>query len=222
MASTDGQLAVEEVEITVAGRTLRVLRPADRGAVLDEAAADEAAEPPYWAEIWPAAHALAEVVAAHDLRGRSVLELGAGLALPSLAAARAGGDVVASDADPRPLALIEEAARLNGLTLRTAVADWNRPPAHLTGQRFELVLAADVLYEPPSTDALATLLPRLVAPGGVVLVAAPWREQAERLVTLLRHRGWGAVGRETTAPGWHGRRSPIWVVLLRPGARGTS
>ena len=54
---------------------------------LDEDAFDDDEFLPYWAELWRSGVALAEVVSALDVRDKRVLELGAGLGLPSLAAA---------------------------------------------------------------------------------------------------------------------------------------
>src|SRR5688500_8682711 len=57
---------------------------------------------PYFGTVWPSARALAQVLAlrGESLRGASVLELGCGLALPSLLAAKLGAEVVASDGHP--------------------------------------------------------------------------------------------------------------------------
>ena len=75
------------------GVEVRLARPeaADLAELLD-AAIEEA---PYWAELWPSARALADVVAARDVAGRRVLEVGCGLALPALVAAAGGADATA-------------------------------------------------------------------------------------------------------------------------------
>ena len=65
--------------------------------MIDEAAFDEEEFLPYWAELWPSGLALARHVAARELRGLRVLELGCGLGLPALAAALRGADVLATD-----------------------------------------------------------------------------------------------------------------------------
>src|SRR3954453_20088444 len=63
-----------------------------------EALGDDEALPrrgvPYWARLWPSGRALGRAVAdGPALDGRRVLELGCGLGLPSIAAARRGGEV---------------------------------------------------------------------------------------------------------------------------------
>src|SRR5205085_7908035 len=74
---------------------LELQRPRDPEALLseEEFARDEFL--PYWAELWPSALELAAVVEARELRGMRVLELGCGLGVPSLVAARAGALVLA-------------------------------------------------------------------------------------------------------------------------------
>src|SRR5918992_3722199 len=87
---------VEET-VPVAGEDLTIARPRDSEALLDEEAFEREELLPYWAELWPSALALARAVAARALRGARTLELGCGLGLVSVAAARAGGRVLATD-----------------------------------------------------------------------------------------------------------------------------
>ena len=166
---------VEEV-VAVAGRDLRLLRPRDADALLDEHAFEEDEFMPYWAELWPSGVALAKAIARRALKGARVLELGCGLGLPSIAAARAGGRVLAVDWAPEAIDLLATNAARNGARLETAVVSWTAPAPLLARAPFDLVLAADVLYEQRNVTALADLLPRL---GGEVLLADPGRPLLE-------------------------------------------
>jgi predicted nicotinamide N-methyase len=150
-------------------RGFRLLRPREAESLIseEEFARDEFL--PYWAELWPSALALADVVAARDVRGLDVLELGCGLGLPSLVAARGGARVLATDWADDALRLLRANAARNGVALETRRLDWREPGALGT---FDLVLAADVLYERRYVDVLVELLPRL---GGEVLLADPGR-----------------------------------------------
>ena len=115
---------------------------------------------PYWAVLWRSGVALARELegGGAPLRGRRVVELGCGLAVPSIAAARAGASVLATDRCPEALALLKRNARENGVRIETSLFDW-RAPSKLAP--FDLVLAADVLYERASVASLLSLLPRL-------------------------------------------------------------
>jgi len=118
---------VEEV-FAAAGRELVILRPRDAESLLDEQAFDARDEfIPYWADLWPSAQLLARTIGARALRGRRVLELGCGLGLPSLAAAAAGGRVLATDWAPDAIEAVRVNATRNDLALDTVVADWRAP-----------------------------------------------------------------------------------------------
>ena len=67
---------------------------------------------PYWVELWPSGLALARALHGRALRGARVVELGCGLALPSMAAAIAGGRVLATDGAAEAVALATENARI--------------------------------------------------------------------------------------------------------------
>jgi predicted nicotinamide N-methyase len=205
------------VEVTVAAghRDLRLLLPRDSEALLDERAIDQEELLPYWAQLWPSAIALTRVVAGLRPAGRRVLELGCGLGLPSIAAALDGAAVLATDWSPDAVAFAATNASRNGAALRTAVCPWTSPEPLLDEAPWDLVLAADVLYEARNVDALLELLPRLVGGSGEVLLADPGRRPAERFLEATA----------TTASGWRRRstRDPalrqVTVHHLRPVAR---
>ena len=152
------------VEETVAlrGVALQVLRPRDAEALLDDHAFEHEEFLPYWAELWPSGVALARRVAARALRGARVLELGCGLGLPSLAAALAGGRVLATDWSPAAIALLRDNAARNGAELGLEIVDWRRPAPLLERAPWDLVLGADLLYERRNVAPLLELLPRLL------------------------------------------------------------
>ena len=168
-------LVEEDVELGD-GLRLSVLRPPDADALIDETAFDEDEFLPYWAELWPAGLALARHVAGLDLAGRTVLELGCGLGLPSLAAALRGSDVVATDWAEDAIELLQRNAGRNGARLRVARVRWSEPEPLLRAAPWDLVLGADLLYEERNAAQLAALLPLL---GREVLLAEPGRPYAK-------------------------------------------
>jgi len=127
--------------------------------------------PPFWAFCWGSGQALARHLLDHPdlVRGKHVVDLGAGSGIAGLAAARAGAaHVQALDLDPHARRATELNAALNGLeveTIREAPDSW------------DLMLAADVLYETGLRDwVLGTALRR-----GPVLFADPGRTGTPRL-----------------------------------------
>jgi predicted nicotinamide N-methyase len=173
-----------EQTISLDGRELTLLRPREPEALIDEDAFAEDEFLPYWAELWPSAHALTEVLLERDLRGMRVLELGCGLGLPSLAAALAGADVTATDWAPDAVDLLRDNARRNGLSVRTEVWRWSDPPERL-GPPWPLVYGSDLLYEKRNERWLSAALDSLVAAGGEALIADPGRMAAESFLETL-------------------------------------
>jgi predicted nicotinamide N-methyase len=175
--------ALIEESLAVAGRELTLLRPPSADELIDEAAFDEDEFLPYWAELWPSGVALAETVARLDVRGRRVLELGAGLGLPSLAAALGGADVLATDWAADAVALLRSNASRNGIALRAERVRWDDPDPLLREAPWQLVLGADLLYEERNAGLLLELLPRL---GGEILLAEPGRPFAQPFLDRWR------------------------------------
>ena len=201
---------VEEI-VCVRGRDLSILRPRDSEALLDEEAFEHEEYLPYWAELWPSGPALARVVAGLPLRGARVVELGCGLAIPSIAAALAGARVLATDWSPDAVALAARNAERNGASLQTAIRSWSEPEDLVSGAPWDVVLASDVLYERRNVDLLLALLPRLVREGGRALVADPSRPHTRAFL-------------ESAAAGWrvesqHDRVSPRVAIHTLTRAR---
>ena len=183
---------VEEV-VPLRGRELRILRPRDSEALLDEEAFERDEYLPYWAELWPSSLALARALDGRSLRGARTLELGCGLGLPSIAAALAGGRVLATDWSPEAIAIAAENAARNGARVETLVCSWTEPAPLLERAPWDLVLASDVLYEARNADVLLGLLPRL---GAEVWLADPGRPAAGPFLEAAR-REWTITSRGT-------------------------
>ncbi|HEX6654172.1 MAG TPA: 50S ribosomal protein L11 methyltransferase [Thermoleophilaceae bacterium] len=190
------ELVTQEVELP--GGPLRVLQPRESAELPDDGPVEWAPLVPYWSVLWRSGVALAGELEREErrpgqeaaLRGRRVIELGCGLAVPSLAAARTGARVLATDADPDALELVARNAELNGVEIETTVFDWTSTVAAdelaIHGP-FDLVLAADVLYERPTVARMLSLLPRLSA---VAWLADPARPTAAVFLEQARERGW--------------------------------
>ena len=155
------------------------MRPPSAEELIDEASFDEEEFLPYWAELWPSGLVLARHVAGLELAGRRVLELGCGLALPSLAAAMRGAEVLATDWAEDAIELLRRNAERNGVFLRVAPVRWTEPEPLLRAAPWDLVLGADLLYEARNAEQLAELLPQL---GGDVLLAEPGRPYAKEFL----------------------------------------
>jgi predicted nicotinamide N-methyase len=219
----DPLLAFDPVrdEVAVGGTVLAILRPRSAEDLIDE---DEFARDerlPYWAELWPSARALAGRVARRDLAGLRVVELGCGVGLPAVVAARCGADVLATDWYEPALAFTRANAAAAGARLATMAVDWRHPPPALLARRpADLVIGADLLYEARNGPALAALLPRLLRPGGEALVADPRRPGAAGLIDPLRAAGWAHAREDVRLRGRPDESGPvIHLHRLRAPAR---
>lgn len=189
--------------VVLGGVALDVLRPRDPEALLSEEAFEHEEFLPYWAEVWPSAPALADQLAGRVRPGDRILELGCGLGLPGLIAARLGAAVTATDWAPDALELLAVNAERNGVDVELRRLDWfaagdgwDDDPAVPAGDpgagpgdrgagpggpaTWPLVIAADVLYESRNGPALLRTLDRVVAPGGEAWIADPGRPPARR------------------------------------------
>ena len=176
---------VERVSLD-GGNPVHVVRPAD-WAALREAERDAGREVPYWAVPWPSGNALARAVAAEPpAPGARVLELGCGLGLPSVAAARAGASVSATDGSPAAAIYAAHTLALNEVEADVLPADWRTAADDLAAEPFDLVLAADVLYLRHNVESLLALLPRLLAPGAEAWIAAPGRAGADEFLPIAK------------------------------------
>jgi predicted nicotinamide N-methyase len=164
---------------------LRLLQPAEAAKIPDDHEVEWAPLAPYWSVLWRSGVALARELDGLELGGKRVVELGCGLAVPSIAAARRGAEALATDGDIDALSLVERNAAANGVHVETAAVDWADPDELVERGPFALALAADVLYERPGVAMLLELLPRLAEEAWV---ADPGRPAAEAFFEQARRR----------------------------------
>jgi predicted nicotinamide N-methyase len=129
--------------------------------------------PPYWAFAWAGGQALARYLLDHpdQVRGRTVLDFGAGSGLVAIAAAKAGAaHVAAADIDHFAAAAIGLNAALNDATIELVTDD-------IIGRTdgFDAVLVGDMCYERPLADRVEAWLRALAARGVDVLIGDPGR-----------------------------------------------
>lgn len=128
----------------------------DRGPLPHDVAAAVMAEPAYWTFCWASGQALARWILDHPetVRGRRVLDFGAGSGVAGIAAARAGAlQVVCCDIDADARLACRINATQNDVRIDTADALDSAPDC-------DLVLVADVLYDPANRPLMDALLAR--------------------------------------------------------------
>lgn len=100
-----------------------------------------------------------------------------------------GARVAATDHYEIALDFAQHNARANtGRELETRHLDWHSPDIGEFGQ-FDLVLAADVLYEQRNVPALSDLIPNLLTPEGEALISDPRRRDTPDFHKAMKERG---------------------------------
>jgi predicted nicotinamide N-methyase len=171
---------------------IRMICIADPDALLDQISVEQYQQDeclPYWAELWPSALALARHVWQQaEVADQTVLELGCGLGLPGLVAAKKGGRVTLTDYEPDALLFARYHALLNDCgDIRCQLLDWRVPTLQET---FSWILASDVLYEKQNVPLLFSCLQRFLQPEGRFVLADPHRPAAEGFFRLMAREGY--------------------------------
>lgn len=140
---------------------------------------------PYFGVLWPAARVLAEWIARLGkaaFAGKTTLELGCGLALPSFVTASLGAKAIATDLHPHvPIFLAKNVALNPQIQIQYKNLDWEHTELR---QRFDWILASDVLYEQHHAPTLIRFLKTHLTPNGQAILLDPdrcfWRTLLEQ------------------------------------------
>ena len=205
LAALDRRFVLDTKEIVVEGWIVRMDKPRNSDDLISEADYAKDERLPYWADLWPSAESLARYLirtGAHAVLGRdastepgamaetspTALELGCGIGLVTIAAMRAGFTVTGTDYYDDALLFTARNAVANlGIEPATRHVDWRALPTDLG--MFDLVLAADVLYERQYSALVAAAIATMLAPGGVALVADQGRVGLDDFLAETTARG---------------------------------
>ena len=185
---------LETSPYTIADNTFSFVSVRDSYALLDRISPEDFVKDeqmPYWAEIWPAAVTLSEfIVEGLEVAGKKIIEIGAGVGVASVAAAKMGADVLATDYSGEALRFIRLNALKNDVNLRTEQLDWR---CIHCDDRFDILFAADVLYERVNLLPIVNALDKLMNPEGYAYIADPRRRLAEQFLDLAFENGFSVT-----------------------------
>lgn len=156
--------------------------------------------------VWPAAHALADVVLGDEraralVQGARVLELGAGTGLAGIACAAAGAaHVCLTDLPPR-IPLLRRNVTRNGWVRTTgacmgvsaAVLDWSAPTldgegAPGVGFRAELLVGADLVHDEAHCEPLVAAVSALLDAWPVQQARFLWAQEQHSALAVAKLR----------------------------------
>lgn len=151
----------------------------------DEAQQLQHTHSPYWAKVWPAAIGLCEFLAAnlHLITDKKLVELAAGLGLPSLFAAGYAASVHCSDIEPAAMEMVRRSVLHQQLSnVQCSAASWDQ---YHPEQIPDVLLLSDVNYEPAVFDDLRRVVLRYLEQQSMVIVSSPQRLMAKPFIEKL-------------------------------------
>ena len=154
---------------------------------------------PYFGVIWPSAlglsHFMAEQIEHNQIsRDARILEVGCGLALPSLLLAKAGFKVTAIDFHPEVKVFLARNQKLNEFShlkfdLKYIEHDWQNEELTTQKPLYDWVIGSDILYEKQHPAPVAKMLAEQVRLDGTIVLADPGRPYLQTFVDELKKYG---------------------------------
>ena len=176
---------------------------------------------PYFGVVWPAALGLALRLADESLalRGKRCLEIGCGLALPSIVVRKLGGEILATDMHPAVPEFLERNLKLNGVArLQYEILNWVVEDIGERLGRFDLVVGSDILYERRHLAEVPAAILKCLAPGGRVIISDPGRPYLQDFVQAMERAGFQAGTEVRGVPENDGKVREVFVIeFTRPG-----
>lgn len=130
---------------------------------------------PYWAKVWASAHAMTRFLQEEPtwIQNKIILEIGAGIGIPSFSIASQTKNIIISDYAPDAVALLQrniELLKLNNT--QTACIDWNNVSDDIIA---DTILLSDTNYEPSAHNHLILLIDKFINKGSSIILATPNR-----------------------------------------------
>lgn len=172
-------------------------------------AASDAPHLAFWAKPWPAAIALAEFIAAEPIwvENKDVLELAAGLAIPSLTAANFAKTVLMSEYVQPPIHNMNASISINQFAnCTTACINWQSIPATINPQ---VVLLSDICYNPGDFDTLHNMMQHFLNNGVTIILSTPHRLAGKSFLLSMQNH---CIRQEIKEI--NGTMVSIWVLRL--------
>ncbi len=200
--------------VVVGSETFLLRKPANADHLISEADYVMDERLPYWADLWPSSRQLASTLLGESGAGRTLLELGCGLGLPTITAMRAGFDVTATDYYEDALQVTRANAGRNlGREPAVRMVNWRAWPDDFGP--FDVIVAADVIYEQEYALLVSQCIARALSPTGEAFIADPGRVALATFLAQLPLVGLEIV-ESTTTPYHEGKiNQQIQVMRLR-------
>jgi predicted nicotinamide N-methyase len=140
---------------------------------------------PYWAKVWHSAIAISTFIAENQqfVNHKKVLEIAAGLGLPSIVASNYAAKVICTDYVKDALYYINESIQLTNIHNCTSqLMNWNTIPENI---EVDVLLMSDVNYEPSQFDILEKVFHYFLQKNTTIILATPQRLMAKEFIEKL-------------------------------------
>jgi methyltransferase-like protein 23 len=144
----------------------------------------ERKEFPYWSKIWASSLALASWLK-EDPRitaGKNILEMGAGIGLPSFIASSFASSVTISDHIPEAIAWMDiNIANLGLQNVKARLVDWKSRPLPVA----DVILLSDIGYEEADFPDIRKMILHYITSGSLILLSVPFRLISANFIKLI-------------------------------------
>ncbi len=147
---------------------------------------------PYFGVLWEAGIGLSQHLNRTDMKGKRVLEIGCGLALPSFVVTRGGGEIIATDFHADVPLFLEKNQKKNNIQFAYRVMNWRNEIERTKTDLglFDLVIGSDILYESQHPMQVAQALIAFLKPGGKIILADPGRAYIQKFISSMNECGY--------------------------------
>ena len=146
----------------------------------------EIVDPSYGMYVWPCAPVLAQYIwhNRHDIHGKTILEIGAGTALPGIVAALCGAKIHLSDSSNLPNCIenSRKSCEANNLKdVHVHSISWGRfDPNLLTLPKLDFVIASDCFYDTKDFEDILVTVSYLLEQNDSAVFLCSYQERSSR------------------------------------------
>jgi predicted nicotinamide N-methyase len=171
---------------------LRTLRDRQQFSDKNKVAENLGVSPASWSlfgVVWDSSQVLAHLMLDMDIQGKRILEVGCGIALPSLILNKREANITATDYHPNTQNFLEQNTSLNNDRkipfVRTSWLDINDDLG-----KFDVIIGSDLLYEPDHVDQLSSFIDRHSMPNNEIIIVDPGRSLYTRFSRKMKKLGY--------------------------------
>lgn len=144
---------------------------------------------PIFGVVWPSSLALAYFIDTYNTGRKRILEVGCGIALPSLLLNSRKADITATDYHPEVESFLKRNTGLNNAkVIAFERTDWADEDDKLG--LFDLIIGSDLLYEDQHIELLANFIDAHSKPECEVIIVDPGRGRKTKLISRMSGFGY--------------------------------